>query len=349
MGIKKSHAKCSGCGGMLVFDPSSQSLVCKNCHTLTEIKRLQSSEKNAYCENIISNNKTKKNSNCSNCGAKIEVKNLEITQKCPYCDSVFVLENEEINGLVPDLIIPFQFNKETAIQKYKDGVKKKHFLPNKFKKSPNLDNINAQFLPSFSFDTTTDSSYNGKITKSHTRRRSDGRTETYYTTHSISGTRHYDFTNVIVEASSQINQETLDSVKPFKIDETSTFKYNPDFLRGYTAESYDKDLHACKLLSEELIKEKIKRMILSSYSYSSVNYFNLTTTFADYKYAYILVPVYFINFNYKNKNYTACLNGQTGKLGGELPTSKLKITLTIIIPLLLIIGTIVAINLLVNL
>jgi len=348
MNQQKSHAKCSGCGGMLIFDPISQNLSCKNCHSLTEIKKIPNFDKNDYLETITSSENKTKNSNCSNCGAKIEVKNLEITQKCPYCDSVFVLENNEINGLVPDLIIPFQFNKEIAIQKYKDGVKKKHFLPNKFKKSPNLDNINAQFLPSFSFDTTTDSSYNGEITKSHTRRRSDGRTETYYTTHSISGTRHYDFSNVIVEASSQTNQETLDSVKPFKIDETSTFKYNPDFLRGYTAESYDKDLHACKLLSEEIIKENIKRMILSSYSYSSVNYFNLTTTFANYKYAYILVPVYFINFNYKKKNYTACLNAQTGKLGGELPKSKLKVTLAIIIPILLIIGIIVAVNLLVN-
>lgn len=345
MSIKKSHAKCSGCGGMLIYDAKSQNLVCKSCSSQTEINKIPNFSKNDYSETIVASSRKKTTCNCSNCGASLEVEEREITKKCPYCESNFVVENQDINGLIPDLIIPFQFNKESAIQKYKSGVKKKHFLPNKFKKSPNLDNISGTYLPSFSFDTVTDSIYNGRLTESHTRRRPDGRTETYYTSRNISGTRHYNFTNFIVEASSQTDQATMETIKPFNIDETSTYKYDADFLRGYSVESYDNDLHSCKILSENLIKERIKRMILASYSYDRVDYFNLTTTFSDYKYAYILVPVYFINFKYKQKDYTAVLNGQTGTLGGKLPKSGWKIAFTIIIPILIIASIILLVNL----
>lgn len=346
MSIKKTHAKCSGCGGMLEFDAKTQSLVCKNCKSLIEIEKVPSIDKNIYTENITSSKRENKTSNCTNCGASLNIEEREITKTCPYCNSNFVLENEEINGLIPDLIIPFALSKESAIEKYKLNAKKKHFVPNKFKKSPNLDNIYGTYIPSFSFDATTDSIYNGKITQSHTRRTPDGKTETYYTTKHISGSRHYDFTDVFIEASSLTVQKNFDEIKPFVVNESSTFKYSPDFLRGYNVESYNIDLHACKLISENVINEKIKRAILSSYSYSSVNYFNLDTTFSNYKYAYILVPVYFINFKYKNKIYNAYLNGQTGKLGGQFPKSGWKIAFAIIIPILIIVSIIIAVNLL---
>lgn len=346
MAIKKTHIKCSGCGNFLTFDPASQNLKCNTCLSLEEIEKIPSIEKNIYSENIKENIRENATCNCSSCGAGLELKEREITKTCSYCNSGFVVENEEINGLIPDLIIPFQFNKQTAIQKYIEGVKKKHFLPNKFKKSPNLDNILGTYVSSFSFDTNTDSTYSGRLRESHTRRNSKGETETYYTTEYISGQEHYDFYDVVVEASSQINQTYIDSIKPFVFDGTSSYKYDADFLRGYNVESYDTNLHQCKMLSEDIIKERIEDLILSNYHYDSVDYFNLDTTFSNYKYAYVLVPVYFVNFKYNNKDYVACVNGQTGKLGGKLPKSGWKIFFTIFIPILFIALILIGVNLL---
>ena len=39
---------------------------------------------------------------------------------------------------------------------------------------------------------------------------------------------------------------------------------------------------------------------------------------------YVLLPVYLLNLTYKGKNYRFAVNGQTGKVVGELPISKLK-------------------------
>ena len=43
-----------------------------------------------------------------------------------------------------------------------------------------------------------------------------------------------------------------------------------------------------------------------------------------------MLPMYRINFNYKNKKYSNIINGQTGKVGGNIPKSKFKIALIVI-------------------
>jgi len=346
MSIKKSHAKCDGCGGMLVYDPKNQNLVCKNCHTQTEIIKENSSAKKDYSDFITTSKRSTSYTNCFNCGAKLEVKEQEITKTCPYCESNFVIDNKDLSGLTPDLIIPFQFNKESAIEKYKTNVKKKNFLPNKFKKSPNLDSIWGTYIPIFSFDANTFSNYEGVLETDHTRTDSNGRRYTYTTSKSISGSKSLYFTDILVESSSQTVQENLEGIKPFNFDAVSSYVYNADFIRGYNVDTYNNDLKNCKVLSEDIIKDKIKRIILSEYSYSRVRYFNLSTSFSDYKYAYVLVPVYFIGFTFKKKDYKVYLNGQTGKLGGNLPKSGWKIAFTVLLPVLIIASIILAVNLL---
>lgn len=338
------NGKCKGCGGILQFDPKSQNLVCLNCHSQTKIIKERVLTKKDLSASAFSGLIAKKDVCCNSCGAKVINNDKEITKTCPYCGSVFVLEENEISGLKPDLVIPFKFSKTEVAQIYKKGLKRKSFLPNKFKKTQNINNIHGTYIASFSFDADTNSQYRGIIRKSHTRKLSNGSTETYYTTHNISGNKQISFSNVVVEASTKTKQQEFENIKPFDFNEA--VKYNSDFLRGYEVETYDRDLNLSKQMSDDLIKQNIKYQILSSYSYDSIVSFNMTTTFSNYKYAFVLVPVYFINLVYKNKNYITYLNGQTGKLGENLPKSKFKIALTIILPVIIFIFLIIGVYLL---
>lgn len=349
MSIKKTNARCTGCGGSLIFDSKSQNLICKNCNSQIEIDKVNKLIKKDYtCSSETSSIKGK-STNCSSCGALLEIKEREITKTCPYCNNNFVLELEEINGLKPDLIIPFQFDKKEAIEKFKQGVKKKHFLPNKFKKSPNFSKIDGTYISSFSFDSKTQSSYSGRLAKDESYTDSNGNRKTRTTYQNISGDKSLDFENVIVESSSQANQALFEEIKPFNINNQTVFEYNPDFIRGYLVESYDNSLSNAKVISEDLMKSRIKNAILANYRYDRVVSFNLSTNFFDNKYNYMLVPVYFINIDYKKKTYITYLNGQTGRLGENLPKSKLKIAMLFLIPILLITAFIVLINVLPNL
>ena len=57
----------------------------------------------------------------------------------------------------------------------------------------------------------------------------------------------------------------------------------------------------------------------------NVNNINLKET------KYVLLPVFVLNIKYKEKIYHFAMNGQTGKLVGEIPVDKKKLILLIII------------------
>lgn len=342
MSVKKSNIKCLGCGGELKFSPQEQALVCKNCGRVHKFETKNNVLKFDFdAQNLVETNqeKTKKTTNCANCGALLEVEEREITKKCPYCESNFVLDKSEISGLKPNNIIPFAFSKEKAIEYYKKNVKHKWLLPNKFKKNPNIDNVSGTYISCFSFDSNTSSNYSGALSIDRTEFR-DGKSYTRTETKFISGSKNLDFENFLIESSSLTNQKFFEEIKPYNVDESTCFEYDENFLRGYNVESYDNDVNSCKKISEELMKVQIKNSILSNYHYSRVQYFNLTTTFSNNKFSYILLPIYFINFNYKNKTYRTYLNGQTGKIGNDLPKSKVKIAFLVLLGILFVLGII---------
>ncbi|MGN1208627.1 MAG: hypothetical protein ACI4TI_04090 [Christensenellales bacterium] len=337
MSVRKSNLKCLGCGSDLVYSAKDFALICENCgrlqtfETKSGITTLNYDEKTL--QNSLQTKKEKKLTNCKNCGAELEIKEREITKTCPYCGSNFVLDESEILGLKPNNIIPFAFAKDKAVEYYKKNVKHKWFLPNQFKKTPNVDSVFGTYISCFSFDSDTNSKYSGALAVTQTSSHGGEIKEKTVIKH-ISGTKEYNFRNFLVESSSLTNQNSFDEIKPFIVDDETCRHYDANFLRGYAVESYDNDIKNCKIISEELMKVKIKNDILSKYDYSYVQYFNLTTNFSNNKYSYILVPIYFINFKYKNKSYRTYLNGQTGRIGNDLPKSKVKITFAVLLGIL---------------
>ena len=86
------------------------------------------------------------------------------------------------------------------------------------------------------------------------------------------------------------------------------------------------------------MEDNIKRVILSKYSYDRVISFNMQTTYSEEKYLYNLLPIYKCDFEYKNKNYTTYMNGQTGKVGGGFPISGWRVFFVVMAFLLLVGG-----------
>ena len=87
--------------------------------------------------------------------------------------------------------------------------------------------------------------------------------------------------------------------------------------------------------------ENIKREILSRYHYDRVVSFDMSTAYTNQKYMYYLVPVYKCDYKFKEKTYTTFMNGQTGKVGGGVPRSGVKIFFFVLMWVLIIAGIIV--------
>lgn len=336
--IKTENGKCESCGGTYIYSPETKSLKCSSCGKTKEIENSTNFQKHDYSEDAENTEQYRewreanKIFKCSECGANVILGGLDISKVCPYCGNTLAMNENDIAGLVPDAIIPFKFSNEKASVLYKQGVKKKWFLPNKFKKAPPVDEIKGIYIPSFSFDQDSNSTYSARLGTTHTD--SDGHSHTTY--RNVSGKKNMQHKDFLIETSSFIQQIVFEQLKPFNTSERVDFKN--EFILGYSVENYDQALKNCKNIADTMLKEVIKNAILSQYTYDTIASYSQNTIFSNEKYLYNLLPTYRVNYLYKQKQYTAFMNGQTGKVGGKFPRSAVKITLLVLLILIIVSG-----------
>lgn len=330
--IKNTQTKCKSCGGNMFFSPEEKALKCAFCSSLYKINYVYNSKKHDYVINENANKEylqfTKQNKvfKCSSCGSNIILNSLEISKKCPYCSSDCVVDKSVKIGLKPDYIIPFEFGPKKALEIYTQALKKKKFIPNKLKKHAQIDKLSGVYVPCFCFDAFSNSSYQGRLGKTTTIVR-NGKTYSKVNYFNIYGTHDMTHRDIIIETSSHLTQIEFNEIKPYKLTQLVDFK--TEFISGYSLEVYNQNLKNCKKVADDIMRDIIKSAILSNYDYDIISYFNLTTNFANEKYAYYILPVYRFNYKYKNKQYTTFMNGQTGRVG-LVPKSALKITLFVL-------------------
>jgi len=321
--------KCKNCGSEIKFDPKTQKLNCPSCGALNEFEKSLEIvshlvEKRPDIKQHKEWLKSSKFLQCDNCGAKIALGRYDLTTNCPYCGSDFISQIGDLPGASPDAIIPFKFSPQVAGEHFSRYVKKKFFVPRSFKKNLPSNKIRGVYIPAFAFDANTKSTYDGKLVKS------DGDDVDYF---SIDGTNEQVHKNVLVEASSKISDFDLNNILPFDLN--GAYKYNANFIKGFSVEHYHEVMTHCINIAHNKIDKEIEENILKQYNYSRVHRLDVNTTYSNEKYTYYLLPIYNLEYTYNNEKYITHMNGQTGKIGGGLPISKWKIGLLVGLGILL--------------
>lgn len=341
--------KCTGCGSNMVFNPDTQTLYCHHCGSKIDFATKNMASEQDLRVGLYAAPKFSKNEavvfECDNCGAKIVLEGGQSSADCPFCGTYHVRKTDELAGLKPNAVIPFAFNEQKALSLTKTWAKKRFYAPRAFKKNLVAENLKGVYTPCFTFDSRTTSFYHGRIGQTRTRVVGSGknrRTQTYVVWRNISGVFDYRFDDLLITAGTKFNQQNLNSISPYDTNASKAFEEN--YLLGYMAYHYDKELEDCWGQAKTVMDQNLRRLILSRYSYDKVAYLNVSTTHSDLTYKYVMLPVYVGNFNYKKKLYNFYVNGSTGKVNGKTPKSVLKILATILLAAAVVIGVILMVN-----
>ncbi|MBO5926136.1 MAG: hypothetical protein J6Q38_01070, partial [Clostridia bacterium] len=299
------YVKCSSCGANMTFDPVTQALKCGHCGSIEDFKKSHKVKELDILDSLKEKENWDSESNvyrCNNCGAVVVLSSHEVANSCPYCGTSHIVKSEELAGLKPNALYPFTVSVEEGVEKAKNWAKKRFFAPKKFKKSLNYENIHGVYEPSFTFDSFTYSTYEGRIGKKHTRVVGSGRnkrTETYIVWRRISGSYAYNFDDVLINSSSSYEQKTLDKLLPFKYETISV--YEQKFLTGFMAKRHEKSVNDSWEEAKDVMDAKLKKLILAEYNHDVVDYLNVSTTHERVTYKYVLLPIYNLIFNHKKK------------------------------------------------
>ncbi len=325
--------KCPACGANMVFSAGENCLYCEHCGTKQAINAKSSAE--LAFERLLSDNNTWASEThvfyCQNCGAKTVLDKNEIATTCSFCGTTNIVETDELSGVKPNAVIPFSFDRDEAAERVKKWAKKKIYAPRAFRKGAKPDEIKGVYNPAFSFDTNTFSSYSARLGKHYYKTvRVNGRlVRRQYTRYfNVSGTYSMTFDDVLIQASTVIDQKQLDALQPF--DTNYSNEYSPEYLSGFTATQYTKDGLNCWEEAKKVIDKHLKSRILAKYDYDVVSSFNVSTTCKDITYKYILIPVYVGHCTWRQKLFNFFVNGRNGKVTGKTPVSPWKVLFTVL-------------------
>lgn len=315
--------KCPACSAKIDFNPKSQMWECEYCGSKFTLEEMQK-HKNASSEeaNTVTNNDSKKeltNYHCKNCGAEIVADDTVTATFCVYCGSTAILKEKIDEGIAPEEIIPFKNTKEEARDAFTKLTKGKPLMPRKFKEVRNIEKISGVYIPFWAYDIECDGEISFNCTDITTWSDSKymyTKTDKYLST--VDG--HYEYNKVLADASSRFKDELMDSIEPFNYSEL--VKYNHAYLSGFLAEKYD-------VSQEDAFKRAESRSVNSSIDlartkviHQSVVNGKNSLNVKNKKTNYIMLPVWMVNINYNNKIYTFAMNGQTGRMVGDIPIGK---------------------------
>ncbi len=260
---------------------------------------------------------------CPSCGAELLCDVTTAATSCPYCGNPSVIPGQFTGILKPDFVLPFKLNKEDAIKALKRHYRKKPLLPSTFSKANHLEEIKGVYVPFWMYDGVASGSARFHATQVHTYTSGD---------YEITETSHYDvsragsigFEKIPVDASSKMPDDYMDSIEPYDYAELKPF--STAYLPGFLADKYDVSVED----SRERADKRCAGSLLSALERTVSGYTTCIETSRDIrlkrgKVHYALLPVWILNTRWEGKDFLFAMNGQTGKLVGNLPVSTKRV------------------------
>lgn len=325
--------KCPNCGGSLEFTPQTQNYVCEYCMSyFTQSDMQQLNETAADEENVYSipdsEQQAEFNNNtnlyiCDSCGAEIIADDNTAATFCFYCHNPVSLVGRLSGECRPELIIPFKYSKEQALDMFKGWCRKKWFVPNDFKSDKQLEKMTGLYVPFWLADCTVNAEMSGeaRIVRSHT---SGNYRITNTKVFRVERAATMEYRGVPADAAKKLDDQLMDSLEPFDYREFKPFAM--PYLSGFYADKYDVEKSAVLPRIKARVDQGSQDILMSDiHGYTSVTPQNKRTNIIRTTWHYTMLPVWFMTYKYRGKDYFYGMNGQTGKISGKLPLSVPKL------------------------
>ena len=347
MASQITNYKCPACTGPLHFVGSSGKLECDYCGSssdVAEIESLYAGKEAAAAASQQAEQKAEAKAgedgsdwdtsdlstdwgpegqgmraySCPSCGAQLLCDASTAATSCPYCGNTTVVPGQFAGALKPDFVIPFKLSKEDAVAALKNHYKGKPLLPKAFTNGNHIEEIRGVYVPFWLFDGEAEGTVDYEGLMIHVYESGD---------YEITETEHYDvrrggsiaFEKVPVDASSKMPDDHMDSIEPYDYAELKAF--STAYLPGFLADKYDVTVEDSRQRADGRCTASLEGALRrTTTEYDSCLPLRQDIDLHRGKVHYALLPVWMLHTKWNGKDFLFAMNGQTGKLVGDLPT-----------------------------
>lgn len=343
MPTQVTNYQCPNCTGPLHFVGASGKLECDFCGSNFEVADIEAlyAQKNEKAATAFETAEEKtqetewdssgmssdwgedaanmKAYSCPSCGAQLICDASTAATSCPYCGNPSVVPGQFSGALKPEFVIPFKLSKEDAVNALKKHYKGKPFLPKSFSAENHVQEIKGVYVPFWLFDGEAEGSARYAATRTHVHRTGD--VEITRTDHfNVFRAGSIKFEKIPVDASTKMPDDHMDSIEPYDYKELKPF--STAYLPGFLADRYDVSAEESSNRADERCVNTLEESLKGTISgYMTCIRVGGSTQLRRGKVHYALLPVWMLNTKWQGRDYLFAMNGQTGKLVGDLPTS----------------------------
>lgn len=348
MAKQTTNYQCPSCTGPLHYDGGSGKLRCDYCGSSFSVReiealyelKVQASEASAAQAEETPADEAESGEyaqagtdwgedaqrlcaySCTSCGAELVCDETTAATNCPYCGNPTILSGKLSGMLKPDYVIPFKLDKAAAVEALKKYYRGKKLLPGTFAAANHIEEIKGVYVPFWLYSGRAEADIRYAATRVYSRVRGDER---------ITTTEHYmvrragsvDYELLPVDASIKMPDAHMDAIEPFDYSELRPF--STAYLPGYMADKYDVSAGEAAKRADNRAANTAEQAVSSTV----VGYTTCVPVSKDVRLRrgqvkYALLPVWMLSTQWKGKNFLFAMNGQTGKLIGDLPVSAAK-------------------------
>ena len=356
MAEQVTNYKCPTCTGPLQFSASTGKLECEYCgssFSVEEIEALYEAENakateakeqaDAAAEAAKEdewtvtddqwNESGMKTYNCPSCGADLVCEDTLAASSCPYCGNPTIVPGQFTGMLKPDYVIPFKYDKKQAVAGLQKHYGKRFLLPKTFKDTNHLEEIKGVYVPFWLYDGSArgDCTYEGVKSNTQKKGKKEIEIRKYY---HVERSGELGFEKIPADASTHMDHTLMESVEPYNYEELKPF--SKAYLTGYMADKYDISAEENADRASSRARESTKNALRNDAdNYDELNAEREDIHVEQGKVNYALMPVWLLSTKWNDQNFTFAMNGQTGKMVGDLPVNKTKLAITSMIILAL--------------
>ena len=219
------------------------------------------------------------------------------------------------------LCAAFKLDKAAAVAALKKHYGGKKLLPKAFSNENHIEEVKGVYVPFWLYDGSAEVDV-----------RCHGTKVSGYSTarENVTVTNHYDvrragtvrFERVPVDASSKMPDDHMDAIEPFDYKELKPF--STAYLPGFLADKYDVSVQDCADRADSRCETSAVELMEQDArgDYTSCTVESRNVTLHRGKVHYALMPVWLLSTKWNGKSFLFAMDGQTGKLVGDLPLDK---------------------------
>jgi len=317
--------KCKNCLAELAFNPATQKWDCEYCHSSFSLEELSDIEQ-SFEDSVNQGEQPpvveelKEDDlvvyQCPNCGAEILADKDTSATFCLYCKHPTVIPQQFRGDFKPQYIIPFMITKEEAIAEFERMISKKRFISKDFKNKKTLSEIKGIYVPFWLYSVLAKGK--GSYDCENVTTSTSGNMETIRTDY-YTAFREMEvfFSQIPIDASEKMDDSLMTSVEPYYYAKMVPFKSS--YLAGFFSERYSTSKDVAENRARERAQNSFLKCMDDSVNFSSKRRISQQVDCSDSVREYALLPVYIITVKYKGKPYIYAINGQTGKVAGNIP------------------------------